>query len=568
MCVDYRKLNRKLIPHRFSLPRMEDIIDRLGKSKFFSTLDLASGFHQIPLHENSRKYTAFSTDNGMFQWKVLPFGLSIAPSGFSRMMALAFAGLSPERCFSYMDDLIVIGYSEENHIQNLREIFKTCRKYNLKLNPLKCHFFQSEVGFLGHVCTDKGLRPDPTKLKVMENYPRPANKDAIRRFVAFANYYRRFVDNFAKITQPLTKLTRKRAKFIWSTEQEEAFQSLRNALTSAPILKYPDFSREFTLVVDASQFACGGVLTQKCDEIDMPIAYISKSFKKGELNKPPIEKELLAVHFAIMQFKPYIYGKHFKVKSDHKPLIYLYNLKNPSSRLSRIRLDLEEFDFEIIYIKGKDNVVADALSRISIDELKELYGNVSVFAITRSMTEKQNKIPPQNVDIDCSNIKVYEDFATKFSRTKPNIKTLSINVDKNKGSIQNIELQIHKSKVKICTIKFNLSEANLKNMFEEIERAASARNIEIMQISLSDGILKVCTLERFKSAGNEALQKLKIIILKPRITVNDPKQRLAIVKQFHDDPLFGGHTGPNKLFAKIRNNYFWKNMTFTFTKVY
>lgn len=161
---------------------------------------------------------------------------------------------------------------------------------------------------------------------------------------------------------------------------------------STPILKYPDFNKPFKLIVDASDFACGAICTQEHDGIDMPITYISRSFKKGELNKPPIEKELLAVHFAITQLRPYIYGRHFIVNSDHKPLVYLYNLKNPSSRLSRIRLDLEEYDFEIIYIKGKDNVMADALSRITIDELKELYKDVAVFAITRSKTKQQKSI--------------------------------------------------------------------------------------------------------------------------------------------------------------------------------
>lgn len=149
----------------------------------------------------------------MYQWKVLPFGLSIAPSSFSRMMSLAFSGLSPERCFSYMDDLIVIGYSEKNHVENLRKVFETCRKCNLKFNPLKCQFFKTEVSFLGHICTDQGLKPDPKKLAAVEKYPVPSDKDAVRRFVAFMNYYRRFVENFAKLAKPLTHLTKKRVEF-------------------------------------------------------------------------------------------------------------------------------------------------------------------------------------------------------------------------------------------------------------------------------------------------------------------------------------------------------------------
>lgn len=306
MCVDYKRLNNKIVNDRFPLPRIEDIFDNLGRSRFFSVMDLQSGYHQVPLHTDSRNITAFSTRRGMYQWKVLPFGLSIAPSSFSRMMAVAFANLSPEKCFSYMDDLIVIGFNEQNHIGNLKRVFQICRQYNLKLNPIKCQFFRSEVVFLGHVCTESGLRPDPAKLVAIAKYPRPTDKDAVRRFVAFMNYYRRFIANFAELTKPLTNLTRKRIEFNWSPECEKSFQTLKEKLLTPPILKYPNYEKEFNLIVDASDFACGAVLTQEYDNMDMPIAYVSKCFNKGEKNKPPIEKELLAVHFAITQFRPYI----------------------------------------------------------------------------------------------------------------------------------------------------------------------------------------------------------------------------------------------------------------------
>lgn len=184
MCVDYRALNRKLIPDKFPLPRIDEILDGLGNAKYFSVLDLYSGYHQIPITENSRKLTAFSTDSGHFQWKVLPFGLNIAPASFMRMMTLAFSGLTPEKCFLYMDDVIVIGLSENHHISNLRKIFETCRKFRLKLNPQKCEFFRPEVSFLGHKCTAEGLLPDPLKIMAVRNYPVPKNADEAKRFVA------------------------------------------------------------------------------------------------------------------------------------------------------------------------------------------------------------------------------------------------------------------------------------------------------------------------------------------------------------------------------------------------
>lgn len=390
LCIDYRQLNRKLIADKFPLPRIDEILDSLGRAKYFSCLDLFSGFHQIELHKDSRELTAFTTESGTFQWKVLPFGLNVAPNSFCRMMSIAFSGLPPEKAFLYMDDVIVIGTSESNHLNNLKSVFKICRSVNLKLNPEKCNFFRTEVIFLGHKCTQNGLLPDDSKSEVIRKYPRPTDKEAVKRFVAFANYYRRFIANFAELAQPLNKLTRKRAEFVWNDEAENSFQNLKNRLIKPPILQYPDFNKQFIVTVDASNGACGAVLSQISNGQDLPICFISRSFQKGELNKAIIEKELLAIHFAITYLRPYLYGTKFLVKSDHRPLVFLFNMKDPASKLTRIRLDLCEFDFEIIHINGKENVAADALSRISIADLKEIYkNNVTMLPITtRSMSKK------------------------------------------------------------------------------------------------------------------------------------------------------------------------------------
>lgn len=255
----------------------------------------------------------------------------------------------------------------------------------LKLNPNKCDFFRNEVYFLGHKCTSSGILPDPSKLYAVKNYPRPISKEETKRFTAFANYYRRFIENFSGLAQPLNALTAKKAQFTWIQECENAFQTLKNKLITSPVLAYPDFEKKFKVIVDASEKHCGAVLCQDHHGHDKPITYISRTFKKGELNKPIIEKELLAIHFAITVLRPYLYGRHFSVYSDHKPLIYLYKLKNPSSKLTRIRLDLEEYTFDITHIAGKDNVVADALSRIHVEDIKNMYEH-DIYVITRSMS--------------------------------------------------------------------------------------------------------------------------------------------------------------------------------------
>lgn len=287
MVIDYRQLNKKLVADKFPLPRIDEILDQLGGARYFSCLDLMSGFHQIPLSENSRDFTSFSTENGSFRFKRLPYGLKVAPNSFQRMMTIAFSGLTPSKAFLYMD-LMVIATSEGQMIKNLREVFETCRKFNLKLHPEKCKFFQHETTFLGHKCTDQGILPDDAKYSAIQNYPRPTDADGARRFIAFANY-RRFIKFFAEHSRHITKLTKKNIKFIWTDECENAFQYLKNSLLTPQILKYPDFDKKFCITTDASKFACGAILSQEHNGTQLPVAYASRSFTKGEQNKSVIE---------------------------------------------------------------------------------------------------------------------------------------------------------------------------------------------------------------------------------------------------------------------------------------
>lgn len=301
MCLDYRAVNRKLIADKFPLPRIDDILDNLGRAVLFSVMDLYSGFHQIPLDEESRDITAFSTENGSFRWKVLPFGLNVSPNSFMRMMNMAFSGIAPEKLFIYVDDIIVLGKSEQDHLD---ETLKRCRERNLKINPEKCNFFRTEVLFLGHQCTSRGIKPDPSKFDTIKNYPTPHDGDAVRRFVAMANYYRKFLPNFSIMTIPLNKLTKKNAVFDWTSDCDKAFNEIKKILCNPIILAYPDYTRQFTLTVDASKQGCGAVLSQD----DKPNAFASKSFTKAESNKATIEQELIAICWSIKHFKHYLYG--------------------------------------------------------------------------------------------------------------------------------------------------------------------------------------------------------------------------------------------------------------------
>lgn len=362
-------------------------------------------------------------------------------------------------------------------------VFDTCRKYKLNINPEKCEFFRLEVHFLGHVCKENGIKPDSKKLEAVDKYPKPVDKESTRRFTAFANYYRRFIPHYAEIARPLNIIQKKNTPFIWSNECDESFEKLKILLKSLPVLAYPDWTKEFIVTVDSSIFACGEVLSQIIDGHDKPISYISKTYKKGELNKPIIEKELLAIHFAITTLRPYLYGTKFTVRSDHRPLVYLYNMKDPSSKLTIIRLDLEEYYFEIIHIKVKDNVVADALSRISIDDLKAVFDdNKSVLAVTRAQTRKaqeNEKFKNKTSENITEMPRIYEEFDKNTPRIRCTIE--------NKRFILRA-YQNHKQ-----VIEFDLADANKisqEKILKKLENHASAIKINKMQLPKDDKLFE------------------------------------------------------------------------------
>lgn len=564
-CVDYREVNKKLLADRFPLPRMDDLLDQLGRARFFSIIDLLNGFYQIELDEESKDITSFSTDKGSFKFNSIPFGLKIGPNSFQRMMTIAFSGLSPSKCFIYMDDLVVIAVSEDQMIKNLTEIFQTCRKFNLKLNPDKCQFFRKEVTYLGHKCTENGIMPDDSKFSIITNYPKPKNPEEVRRFVSFCNYYRRFVPNFAHHSLHLTNLTRKKVEFHWSDKCEIAFQYLKNALQNPPILKYPDFSKPFCITTDASKLACGAILSQEYDGIDCPISYASRAFTPGERNKSTPLQELTAIHWALQFFRPYVYGIRFLVKSDHRSLVYLFTMKNPSSKLNRMRLELEEYDFEIEYIKGKNNVGADALSRINFDDIKQLAQKVAYIRrmTTRTETRKQNEKNEQNLG------------SARYKHEKDeNPKVYEVNSPTEVRKLPRVNFNLHASNPQ-CVIKngkqtlrrFSLTKfidndtIFLDELLSTLDNLTRQLSIKTVQLSLNESIFELISAQTFKNSGTRILKHLRIALTPKTSYIKNNKDKLDLMSKFHDDPMFGGHCGTRRMYAKLRLKYFWHNMT-------
>lgn len=369
--IDYRKLNEVTVDDKYPLPNISDLLDQLGKCQYFTTLDLASGFHQIEIDKKDIEKTAFSVENGHYEFIRMPFGLKNAPATFQRVMDNVLLGIQNERALVYMDDILIYSPTIYEHINRLKEVFTRLRNSNLKIQPDKCEFLRKEVAYLGHIITKDGVKPNPQKCQAIKDFPEPRNPKEIKSFLGLTGYYRRFIPNFAKIAKPLTKLLQKDIPFHFNKECSESFEKLKNFLMTEPILIYPNFEETFILTTDASAFAIGAILSQGPINKDLPIAYASRTLCSSEIKMSVIERELLAIIWAVKHFRPYLYGRKFKLVTDHRPLTWLFSIKDPGSRLARWRLKLEEYDYEIIYKPGKINKNADALSRIRINHFKE-----------------------------------------------------------------------------------------------------------------------------------------------------------------------------------------------------
>ncbi|GBM08967.1 Retrovirus-related Pol polyprotein from transposon 297 [Araneus ventricosus] len=319
-CVDYRKLNEITKKDSYPLPRIDDTLDALNGSQWFTTLDLKSGYWQIEIRPEDREKTAFTTGQGLWQFKVMPFGLCNAPATFERLMETVLRGLSSEACLVYLDDIIIVGRTFEEHLNNLRKVFQRLQKANLKLNLKKCRFFQKEVTYLGHVISAEGVKTDPEKIKAVVDWPRPETVHDLRSFLGLCTYYRRFVKNFSTIAKPLHKLTEAKSNFNWTEECEKSFNSLKQPLTSSPILTYPRADKDFILDTDASNEGIGAVLSQNIGNEERVIPDFSKSLGKPERNYCVTRKELLAIVKSIEHFHHYFYGRKFLLRTDHASL--------------------------------------------------------------------------------------------------------------------------------------------------------------------------------------------------------------------------------------------------------
>lgn len=533
--IDYRKLNQVSIDDKFPMPNMDDILGKLGNSMYFTTIDLAKGFHQIEIAEKDIRKTAFSTDKGHYEFVRMPFGLKNAPATFQRLMNSVLSEYIGKICLVYLDDIIVFSTSLEEHITSLQKIFKRLQEVNLKIQLDKTEFLKKETEFLGHVVTTEGIKANPNKISAIKNYKLPTTSKQIKSFLGITGYYRKFIKDYGKVAKPMTTFLKKGAKIDTNNKEYiESFEELKTLITSDPILKHPDFNKIFTLTTDASNYAIGAVLSQE----NHPVCFASRTLNTHEINYSTIEKELLAIVWATQYFRPYLYGRKFIVRTDHRPLVWLSSLKEPNTKLQRWKVKLEEYNFDIQYVKGKDNQVADGLSRMEIyhnedvthldDINEEQLDNQSLIATIHSANEdSSNHIPIVETPVNI--------YKTQIILNKTNnLNNHKIYTPFHKKRIV-IELKTYKEDLILDIMKKYIPSKGILGIYSSDDHIFAQFQETYLKYFSKNKLLKVIKCSKFLG------------------DLEDQEKELLVISQTHN---LLNHRGINETYFEIKDVYY------------
>ena len=538
LVVDYRKLNEITIPDKFPIPNMDDILDKMGRAMYFTTIDLAKGFHQIEVHPDDIHKTAFTTNSGHYEWTRLPFGLCNAPATFQRLMNYILADYVGKICFVYLDDIIIFSTSLQEHLNSIKLIFERIRTANLKIQLDKCEFFKKETEFLGHVVSANGVRPNAKKIEAVKNFPIPKTPTKIKSFLGLAGFYRKFIKDFAAIAKPMSNCLKKGEKIdVKDKNYINSFNKLKSLLISDPILAYPDFNKEFLLTTDASNYAIGAVLSQN----GHPICFASRTLNGAEVKYPTLEKELLAIVWATKYFRPYLYGNKFTIQTDHQPLQWLHNLKDPNNRVLRWKIRLSEYDYKIEYLNGKANVVADALSRIECNQLVDMdsqSGACSDLATQHSAAEDNSRFFPITE-------KPINIFANQFYFRKGDEESIVIK-------------KVHRRRKVTFTVPLFTKEYFIKIIKSHFP---SKGLVAVNFINIADySLFQMTYLELVSAQVPLKIIKANLILQE----VNNIAQLHELILETHQK---SNHRGIDAVHATLLNEYYWPNLKLEINKV-
>ena len=564
--VDYRKLNEVTKKMSFPLPRLQDVWDALGESNscYYTVLDMASGFWQFMLDPETKHKSSFITPTGQYQWNRLPFGLSNSCVSFQMTMSQLFQPELYKSVLVYVDDILIFSRTLEEHMAHLETCFDRLRQANLTLKPNKCSFVTKSVNYLGHVISKDGILPNPDKTKVIDTFPAPKNQKEVRRLLGLTNYYKRFCKNYSTIVAPLNNLLKLDTEWDWSDECNNAFVTLKKFLTSPPLLSYPDTSKEFILTTDASLTAIGYILSQKDDMgRERVIEYGGRAIRKAEKSYTVTELECLAVLEGIKTYNVYLADAHFTVITDHKSLQFLRSIKRESGRLARWAMALQHYDFDVVYRKGIINKNADALSRRTFDDSE-----------SNEPDQKQDNIPPY-IDIlsyvggTHTNDAVVNNVTHNDVHTNnTHLETVFIYDDNNEcdksldpqviniASLDAVPIE-HKQKAcpQIGPIFHYLETGELP----DDNKKASQILLQADEYGLDDGVMYHLFYPRARGRPrpDRMLQQLVVPI----------SLRDAVLSEYHDSLVGGGHQGFDRTYDAIKLKYYWPRM-YTEIKTY
>ena len=617
-CCDFRGLNEVTVKDCQPLPRIDDSLEALSGSKWWSCLDMKSGYWQVDIREEDRHKTAFAIPGGeQWQWRKLAFGLCNAPSTFTRLMQMVFSGLLWKIVILYLDDIICHSKTFEEQLVNLELVFERLRKANLKLNPKKCHLFQTQVTFLGHSISQNGIGTLPSKIESIKNWPTPRNAKEARSFISLASYYRSYVYQFATIAKPIHQLAEKERNFQWTAECEKSFLTIKEALCSAPILAFPTETDPFVVDTDASGVGQGAVLSQIQNGEEKVISYFSRCFSRSERNYCVTRRELVAVVSAIKHFHHYLYGARFTIRTDHGSLRWLLNFKILDGQLARMLSFLSTYNFSIEHRAGRLHSNCDALSRRPCLDLNcrycenvdsKFHPDTDTFEISK-VGDKQEELLAENIqsNVEMEHIDIVGSVGVdSSSRDKCNrpdeypTDSIQSNVEREVGVKTEYCRQIGVTKqIKPTpepqpgTSQEDTDRPDSSTEFDGSPTSSSSEEIDwenfdnakIRELQLEDSVLK--KLHEWKERGHKPewsevaslgleikyfWHRWQLLCIREGVLYrrwesengNDikflvivPKTlRQFVLSQLHDG-VTGAHLGIGKTLGKVRERFFW-----------
>ena len=601
-CVDFRRLNQLTKKDVYPLPRIDDMLDALGKADFFSVLDLQSGFWQIPLHPDDMEKTAFSTARGHFEFVVMPFGLCNAPGTFQRSMDQLLRDLHTF-CLAYMDDVITFTEGDfDLHITQLERVVERLQSAPMVAKPSKFKVLQRELKFLGHVISRHTIKPDPAKTAAVHSFPTPTCVRDLQSFLGLVNYYRRFVRQMSTIAGPLYALLKKDVTFGWGEVEQTAFDQLKQALTSPPLMLLPNFDRDFVLHTDASATGIGAVLSQLDDDgTEHPVYYASKTLSSSERHYSTTARECLAVKWSCHLFRPYLLGRPFKLYTDHSALRWLFATKHPESIYMRWILQLQEYDMVILSRPGVANANADALSRLpGLLETRDAHVHRMVAVVTRTKTRSLPATHRDGRGLDSSLMlddKAYDtDEAVRQSLLPSQSTDVELDVDravesKSDGAddensddddddLQSDGVLVHESDAHADVLDTDIpalpeavppdSEEKRREL-TEAQRAdadlspviVALEDVESQDPAITDVVRHEAKLYRlYDGVLYHQWDETKV---RPRLSTERlraviPRSlQLRLLQEYHDGAI-GGHLGEAKTYERIADRMFWPTM--------